>query len=357
MFRNRIKLHQLGIVGIRGQAALWAQTASQVEGWAVRACYHPDRSRHQGDSKFPQTDRLEELTQTCDAILIASPTPTHLDLLCRLSKLFSGPVLVEKPILCSLRECQTFLKTVPSSFLEQVVVTHNWRFTPWVQKIKEIFGRIDPESVISADFHLMHDFAYKPSYLRSWRSRQETHPVGPAETQGIHLIDLVHHLLGKLLWISGSRKNLAKTGTAPDTTSMLLMTQSGVACSLQTSYAAPASFYARLVTSSCILTQRDGRLTLQERPTPPTEGRSPAPPERLLLEQSLEESGVFALKQQLEDLSAKLAGTGSRSSVTAQQGMANIAVLEGLSESLQTGRPYFLEESPLYAQTVAHTLR
>ena len=207
---------------------------------------------------------------------------------------------------------------------------------------------------MSADFHLTHDFAFKPSYSSSWRSRRETHQIGPAETLGVHLIDLIHYFFGPIEKIGGRVLNLANTGEAPDTSSMFITTESQVCCTIHTSYAAPVAHYVRIVASELVLTYRDGILNLQER-TPSDPGmRSSAPRDQTLLRSNSEELSGESLFQQLRALYSGLTDSRCREIGTAYQGIANVAVLGGFEQSLQQGTNYRVKDMPVYRHCAAY---
>lgn len=334
---------RLGIIGTRGQAALWARAASRTAGWEVSACYHPRRSRRDPASPCRQTDDLEELLSRSDAVLIASPTRTHPEYLRLLSRRFHGPVLVEKPAASTVAECLSLGGSLSRPFLtNRLRVAHNWRFYPWVRRLRDLLRR-GGEGVISAEFHLTHDFAYKPGYRRSWRSREASHPAGPMETQGIHWIDLAHLLFGPVQSVFGRAVNLAGTGTAPDTCSAVLRMRSGLVCSIHASYAAPFAHYARVATPSMILTYRNGALTSQARPLPPPRGKSRPGPSHLLFRGSLERLFSDSLRLQLQALHPGPRGSRRGELATWPQAAANTAVLGAFTRSIRTGAPVAME--------------
>ena len=278
-----------------------------------------------------------------DAVIIASPTSTHPDYLRRLAETFRGPVLVEKPAAASWRECRGLLRDLPPSFLKRVYVAHNWRFYPWVAKMRETLRRGPRDPVLSAEFHLTHDFAFKPGYPSSWRSKKKSHPVGPAETQGIHWIDLVHHLFGPVEWVGGGVRRAGCAGSAPDTAAIFLKTRSGAHCAIHTSYAAPVAYYARVVTSRAILSYRDGLLEIQRQPPPRPGVLSRPASRRSLLKVSLDGLQLQPLVRQLRELRSFLEGKSRRCGlVPLREGIANVAVLETFARSVRAKRPLTL---------------
>lgn len=343
---------RLGIIGLRGQAALWAKAARATPGFQLRCAYHPDRSRHLRRASFEQTDDLRRLVRCCDVLVIASPTHTHLAVLRRLAPIFPGIVLVEKPVLFSLPECGWLLKHLPKSFRNRIYVAQNWRFLPWVEKIRSSLQGGEGDRVLCAVFQMTHDFAFKPAYTASWRSDRKTHPIGPAQSQGIHFIDLVHQLLGPIRSLDAVACRLGKRGTAPDTASILLKTSRGQPCFLHTSYAAPASDHVRITTSRMILTYQDGVLKLQQVTRPALHRPSRPPRERVLFRAASEQLKTAPLRVQLQELRGYLEESRPMRLATLGQGIANVAVLAAAEKSIRLERPVFLKEFPLYAGTV-----
>lgn len=322
----------------------------------VRYLFHPDKSSYLSDATSEQTNSLENLVRTCDAIIIASPTHTHLDYLQKLAKVYEGQVVIEKPIVSSSVECDVLLTTTPESFLKRVYVNHNFRFYPWVKETKKLLSAEPKGSLVSADFHLTHDFALKPAYKSSWRSQRATHGIGPAETLGVHLIDLIHYFFGPIAAISGHVRNLALTGESPDTSAMFLTTDNGTSCSVHASYAAPVAHYARIVALNLILTYQDGTLRLQKRPEPKAEIRSEVPAPQTLLESNPENLLNESLVQQLESIyrHADLTQPRDQEVSTAYQGIANVAVLGGFSHSLEQDAKFGFKDMPIYRHCSPH---
>lgn len=347
-------MFRLGVIGIRGQAGLWARGASSQPGWQLSFCYHPDRNRHDAQLPLRQTDSFQQLLKSSEAIVIASPTFTHIGYLKRLAEAsYPGIVLVEKPVVATLLECTQLLDHFPRSFLNRVYVAQNWRFYPWVRKMRRLIEpSVQQKKVISADFQLTHDFGYKPGYRRSWRSERKTHPIGPAETQGIHLVDLIHYFFGPVDWIVGQVTNIARAGSAPDTASLFLMTKSGVACSIHTSYAAPVAYAVQVVTSQRILSYRNGTLQEQHRSMPRSNQRSQPSSGKTLLTVKLDGLLAVPIRQQLAALRRCLEGGSGSSLVPLFQGIANAAVLAGWAEDPSPNRLLRLSENRIYQRTV-----
>jgi predicted dehydrogenase len=345
-------MYNVGIIGLTGQAAAWVKVVSANPSFQVKYLYHPDLTKHLLNSEIEQTADINSLITQCDLIIVSSPTHTHLGYLNQLGMSYSGTVLVEKPVVGLQEDCGELLRTLPRSFLERVFVSHTFRFYPWVQKIDELLHAHPTDQYISAEIQLSHDFAFKPAYAHSWRSRAETHPIGPAETQGIHLIDLVHYFFGSLDWLAGQTLNLAGTGSAPDTASLMVCTQGRVMCALHTSYAAPVSQYLRICGINRIIEYRDGLLCLYARPAVPAEGRSRTSDGQVLMCLDPDTLQTGAMQELLNSVKGCMEGLSDPRLATIFQGIANVAVLAGYQQSLRLNTPCRLSRDNLYNRVV-----
>lgn len=131
------------------------------------------------DPQYRPEQELAFLWRDSDAVIIASPTPSHFNYICHATRL-GKPMFVEKPIV-DRHEHGTAISALPSSIL---MVGYNLRFHACVKKTKEWIdaGRIGKP--IWANF-TCGQFNSKPAYLRDG-----------VVLNWSHEIDLALHLLG-----------------------------------------------------------------------------------------------------------------------------------------------------------------
>jgi predicted dehydrogenase len=246
------------------------------------------------------------------------------------------------------QECRAFIH-LPGRFQRRCFAAHNWRYTPWVGRLKRLLQARPAPLPIWAQFQLSHDFAYKPAYRNSWRSQRQHHPLGPAQTQGIHWIDLIHLWFGPIEWVSGQVMNISRVGSAPDTATLFLKTRSGVACSIDTSYAAPVTQYARIVSSKQAWTCQEGRL-VTERQAAARAGQLSRPPKsKVLLKRAAGDWMQASLGRQLIGLREHARGAHPRVPLVSMwEGMRNVLVLEAFARALKGNRRQSLSGLPLY---------
>jgi len=102
---------------------------------------------------IPAFNQLDELLEQVDAVSIASPTPTHFDLVMRC--LDRGiHVLVEKPLTDSLAQAEHLIRAADQSGLV-IQVGHIERFNPPYQELKNVLENMD---VLAVNFRRLSPF-------------------------------------------------------------------------------------------------------------------------------------------------------------------------------------------------------
>ena len=115
---ERIKV---SIVGKAGHAARLIELVKQHQDAVLHWVYYP---KAVSTSDLPLTKNLKDVYSS-DAVIIASPTPTHFDYLECLRN-YNGYVLVEKPIV-STREQTEKLNQWPTERKAKIKANYNFR--------------------------------------------------------------------------------------------------------------------------------------------------------------------------------------------------------------------------------------
>jgi len=152
-------------------------------------CPYPDKERF-----------IEEAMgkKVYDAVLVAVPTCTHLDVLTTLRERgFSGPILVEKPLFSELPLSSA------SHLGNGIHVAYNLRFHPLLQRVKELLQ----------SRHIFSMLAYVGQYLPQWREGRDYRSCYSAskEKGGGALRDLSHEL-DYLQWLSSPWQSVTAAG-------------------------------------------------------------------------------------------------------------------------------------------------
>ena len=259
---------RVGVIGYRNHAARIRRILEEMSGVAVSRVFHPDRRPdvEQG------TNRLEDLRE-CDAVFIVSPNATHASYLDTFAD-FPGYIFCEKPPVTSRRELAAIRNDPARTWFN-----FNMR--------QGLFARVARESleagalgrVLFADATTCHGLAFKPGYPESWRADASSHRGGILETVAIHYLDLFKHLFGDVRSASALARNVAGTGSAPDTVRCALSFAEGCMSTITASYAAPFHNTARIVGTEAVLEKIGDRVMLRgPRDTFDESGRFVDPP-------------------------------------------------------------------------------
>jgi predicted dehydrogenase len=139
-------------------------------------------------------DALERiLSETrADRVIITSPDFTHADLIVR--SLDAGvDVVVEKPLTINPESTRRIADAVARSG-RQVVVTHNYRYSPRNSGLKELIKNGSIGTPLSVTFEWVLDTAHGADYFRRWH-RDKANSGGLLVHKASHHFDLVNWLL------------------------------------------------------------------------------------------------------------------------------------------------------------------
>lgn len=136
-----------------------------------------------------------------DGVVIATPTEHHLEP--TLQSLDAGAhVLVEKPIMADLGECeQTIAKSLATN--RHVLVAHQRRYYSLVTKARDILkqGKIGKLVSVSGQWTMRKPLDY---YSADWRKKWQ---AGPILTNLIHEMDLLRYIAGDIVSVTAETSN------------------------------------------------------------------------------------------------------------------------------------------------------
>lgn len=228
-------LIRVAVIGKRGQAARYIELLNRREDVKLASVYYPFKTKD--TANLPLTRDFSKVLSS-DAVIVASPTPTHAQYLQKLQS-FKGYVLVEKPAVSSARD-NRILSGWTNDRKSRVRVNFNLLFSPLAQTLSRLIGDPRLGRPITFDVHTNHGLAFKAEYQKSWRSR-DGQSMGVLETAGVHFINLALRLFGKIknsdadfLWAAHKEKK-----GPPDTAILRLRMINNVLVTLHHSYAAP----------------------------------------------------------------------------------------------------------------------
>jgi predicted dehydrogenase len=167
-------------------------------------------------------DDLEQVIKEtgADRVIVTSPDYTHADLIVR--SLDAGvDVVVEKPLTIDPESTRRIAEAVQRSG-RQVVVTHNYRYSPRNSGLKELIKNGSIGTPLSVTFEWVLDTAHGADYFRRWH-RDKANSGGLLVHKASHHFDLVNWLLADsptVVYARGGVKfygseNAAARGMAP----------------------------------------------------------------------------------------------------------------------------------------------
>jgi predicted dehydrogenase len=137
---------------------------------------------------------------TVDVIDICSPNPYHYDTICK--ALTAGKhVLCEKPLTVTADEADQVTALASESGLVCGMVFNN-RFLSPVMRAKQLMDEGRLGRILSFDFSYLHNSCIDPERRVGWKQTAAS-GGGTLADLGPHVIDLCHHLCGKMDWVSG----------------------------------------------------------------------------------------------------------------------------------------------------------
>lgn len=183
---TRIVVVGAGLIGSRHIRAV-----RQSPDCGLAAVVETDRARAEGLG-VPVYGRIEDVRETADAAIIASPTPMHPDHV-RAAAARGWAVLIEKPVAGTLEAADALIETVRAARIPSLV-GHHRRHHQSVARLREIVrgGRIGKPVLASMIWAMKKPDAY---FRGNWRTGADGSPV---MINAVHDIDLLRFLFGEV---------------------------------------------------------------------------------------------------------------------------------------------------------------
>ena len=162
----------------------------------------------------------EELLKRGDvqAVVLATPHSQHCGEIVAAAKA-GKHVFVEKPLGLSLAEAARAVAACAEAKVT-LAVGYNWRFQPALREIKAMLD----DGRLGKLLHLEGNFCGPSAYRFSrehWRQDREEVPAGGMTGRGVHVVDAMVYLAGRIDAVASQSLRLARDFGMDDTTSML----------------------------------------------------------------------------------------------------------------------------------------
>ncbi len=182
---------------------------------------HPENAREYADTNgFPLVDSLDKALADpkVEAVILATPHTAHAEQIIASARA-GKPVFTEKPFTLSTESAQAALRACFEAKIT-LAVGYNWRFQPALQEMKRALedGRLGKLLHMEGNFN-------GPSVYRvgheHWRQNRDEGPGGGMTGRGVHVVDAMLYLAGRIDSVYAQSSRLALDYGTDDTTSML----------------------------------------------------------------------------------------------------------------------------------------
>jgi len=166
----------------------------------------------------------EVLDSDVDAVVLTTPHSQHCDEIAAAAKA-GKHVFVEKPLGLSLGEASRAVAACAERKLT-LAVGYNWRFQPALREIKAMLD----DGRLGKLLHIEGNFCGPSAYRfarEHWRQDRDEAPAGGMTGRGVHVVDAMLYLGGRIDSVAAQSLRLAHDFGMDDTTSMLFRFRSG----------------------------------------------------------------------------------------------------------------------------------
>lgn len=212
------------------------QKIRQIKGLEISHYYHPNIQKAKKFNSEKGISDLKTALGNVDAAIIATPNNAHFENIRKCFKA-SKHIFVEKPVVGFYKDVLKLKRILPKGLV--FMVGHNQRRENHFREVKKIFNKNKLGKIVSAYFNISHGgaFSFNP---KQWRYNLKTHREGPLTTLGIHLMDTVHYLFGRVDSVYARISNISGQTEAPDCNAVVLGLKNGASIFLQANYNMPS---------------------------------------------------------------------------------------------------------------------
>src|SRR4051794_38670769 len=156
--------------------------------------------------------------KSIDAVVLATPHSTHAEQIAAAARA-GKHVFVEKPLGLSRAECERALAACADGEVT-LAVGYNWRFQPALREIKRMLedGRLGKLLHVEGNFCGPSAYRFQREH---WRQDRDEVPAGGMTGRGVHVVDAMLYLAGRIESVFAQSARLVQDFGADDTTSML----------------------------------------------------------------------------------------------------------------------------------------
>lgn len=257
-----------------------------------------------------------------DAVVLATPHTLHFDQITRAARA-GKHVFAEKPFTLTKDSAEKAVAACREAGVA-LGLGHNRRFMANMRELKRMIEAGELGTLLHVETNFSANLAPAKG---AWRAAREESPAGGMTSLGIHSVDALIHLCGRIAQVDARSKHRSLPFDIDDTTCALLDFENGMTGYLGTMAAGGRLWFVRVFgangwvelrgTEQLVLCDAEGKETVKDMPS----GNS--------------------LRAELEAFAAAAEG-GEPYIITADQIVHGVAVLEGVIRSAETGNRVLL---------------
>ena len=153
-------------------------------------------------------------------------------------------IFVEKPIGNTMAEARAMMGAVKGSGLV-LMVGHNTRRRQVFRRAKKLLEDKRIGDIVAVEANLSRPAGLQAG-LPAWKADQKTCPLLPMIQLGIHFVDTIEYLIGRVARVSCFATNIAMPNQAFDSTAAILQLESGIPVSLTSYYVSADAYFVHI---------------------------------------------------------------------------------------------------------------
>ena len=323
-----VKVGVIGITGFGGRIVKAVAEAPELElvtGFSRTAESRKDLAEKYKCKEVSSAEELLSMDEI-EAVLIGTPNHTHAEYVIKAARAGKN-VFVDKPITNEIAEATECIAACTEAGVI-LQVGHNSRRNGRIRRLKKLIETGELGQVIACEANNSHAGGLKLK-KEHWRWYNDKCPSGPLMQLGVHCIDTLHYLLGPVREVSSFIRKLATPGEIDDTTSTILIFQSGVVGHVGAYYACPSVKRTAVFGTggnAYVGKNRHIRLVRRDR-----------------TEVKIETEEVDTILDEVREF-GRCVRESKRPEVTGEEGLLALAVVRAAIKSSQEGRTVTVEE-------------
>lgn len=331
--KTRIRIAQIGITS-HGQTILNAiLKAPSLELVALNDLKARESEATAKKLGVRHVESYETILADPEVDAVALVTPNHLHAAQMALAIEAGKhIFVEKPITRTVTEAKSVIAHAKQKGVI-LMVGHNTRRRGIFRKSREVLDSGKLGALVGVEMNISRPAGLFGD-LPGWKADPRAASLVPMTQLGIHFVDVVHYLLGPIQYVACVANHTAMPGGALDAASAILRLESGIPSVLSSYYVTPDVYSFRIYGTKGILSCSVNSVSLHV-----------LKKEKLLmdLEEDFSAEGFASYEEEMEEF-GRCVLEGKEPETGGEGGLAALAVVEAMTESLKTGRIIDLKE-------------